>query len=110
MSPTAQPVVICMAADPEPHKAVDGLDCKRPVVASNPGGPEATDFLEMKSRMMRILFQVRMRPIGEPLDLWWQGSITGPEIGGCVVSQRGLVFPAAWSRRALSANWSSLPT
>jgi hypothetical protein len=70
-----------MAADPEPHKAVDAFDCQRPVVTSDTDGPEATDFLEMKRRMMRILFQVRVRPIGEPLDLWRQGPIAGPEIG-----------------------------
>jgi hypothetical protein len=58
-----------MAADPEPHKAVDGFDRKRPIVTSNPSGPETPDFLEMKSRMMRIAFQVRVGPIGEPLDL-----------------------------------------
>jgi hypothetical protein len=55
-----QPVVICMAADPEPDKTVDGLDGKGPIVASDPGGPEAADFLEMKRRMMRILFEVRI--------------------------------------------------
>lgn len=70
-----------MAANPEPHKAVDGFDCQRSVVTSDPDGPEATYFLEMKRRMMRILFQVRIRPIGEPLDLCRQGPIAGPEIG-----------------------------
>jgi hypothetical protein len=31
-----QPVVSCMAADPEPHKAVDGFDRERPIVTADP--------------------------------------------------------------------------
>jgi hypothetical protein len=76
-----QPVVICMAADPEPHEAIDGFDRKCPIVTSNPSGPETTHLLEMKSRMMRIVFQVRIGPIREPLGFGRQGSVAGPEIG-----------------------------
>ena len=76
-----QPVVICMVADPESHKAVGGFDREGPMVTSDPSGPEATDLLEMKGRVTRVLFQVREGPIGELLDLGRQRSIVGPEIG-----------------------------
>ena len=75
-----QPVVVSMAADPESHKTVDGFDRKCPILTSNPSRPETTYLLEMKSRMMRIVFQVRVGPIGEPLDLGRQGLVAGPEI------------------------------
>ena len=75
-----QPVVICMAADPEPHKTVVRFDRKCPILTANPNRPETTHCLEMQSRMMRIVFQVRVGAIGEPLDLGRQGSVAGPEI------------------------------
>ena len=65
-----KPIVVCMAANPEPHKAVDGFDRKCPTVTSNPSGPETAYSLELKRRMIRIVFEVRVGPIGEPLDLW----------------------------------------
>jgi hypothetical protein len=50
-----QPVVICMAADPEPHKPVGGFDRESPMVTSDPSGPEATNFFEMKGGVTRVL-------------------------------------------------------
>jgi hypothetical protein len=76
-----QPIVICMAADPEPNKAIDGFDRKCPIVISNPSGPETAHSLQMKSRVMGIVSQVPIGSIGEPLDLGRQGSVAGPEIG-----------------------------
>jgi len=69
-----------MAADPEPHKTVVRFDRKCPILTANPNRPETAHFLEMQSRMMRIVFQVRVGAIGEPLDLGRQGSVAGPEI------------------------------
>ena len=76
-----QPVVICMAADPEPHKAVRSFDREGPMMTSDPSGPKATDLFEMQRRVTRVFFQVRVGPIGEPLNFWRQGSIAGPKIG-----------------------------
>ena len=76
-----QPVVICMAADPEPHKAVRSFDREGPMMTSDASGPKATDLFEMQRRVTRVFFQVRVGPIGEPLNFWRQGSIAGPEIG-----------------------------
>jgi hypothetical protein len=59
--------------------------------------------------MTRVLLQPRVRLIGEVLNLWRQGPIGSPEIRGGVVSQSGVVLPAARSRRAFSARSSSLP-
>ena len=73
-------IVICMAADPEPHKAGRSFDRKCPIMTADPSRPEAADLLGMKRRVMRVLFQVRVGSIGEPLDLWRQRTIARPEI------------------------------
>jgi hypothetical protein len=59
--------------------------------------------------MTRVLLQPRVRLIGEVLDMCRQGPIGHPEIRRRVVIQRGVVLPAAWSRRAFSARSSSRP-
>ena len=64
-----QPIVVCMAADPEPHEAVGRFDRERAVVTSDPSGPEAANLLELKRRMSRILLEMRIRLIGELLHL-----------------------------------------
>ena len=98
-----------MGADPEPYEPVERFDGKGAVVSPDPGRPEAADFLEMERRMTRVLFQPRVRLIGEALDMWRQGPVGRPEIRRGVVSQRGVVLSAACSRRALSARSSSRP-
>ena len=95
-----QAIVVGMTADPEPHEAVRGLDRDGAIVSTDASRPEATDLLEVKRWMTRILFQTCIRLIRELLEVRWQGAVTRPEIGGCVVCQRGVVFPVAWSRRA----------
>jgi hypothetical protein len=66
-----QPVVVCMGADPEPYKPVRRFDREGTVVSPDPSRPEAADLLEVKRRVARILFQTRVRLIGELLDLRW---------------------------------------
>jgi hypothetical protein len=41
-------IVVCMAANPEPHEAVVTFDSEGPVVGANPSRPKATDLLEAK--------------------------------------------------------------
>ena len=64
-----QPIVVCMAADPEPHEAVGRFDRERAIVISDPSGPEAANFLELKRGISRILLETRVCLIGEFLDL-----------------------------------------
>ena len=45
--------------------------------------------------MPRILLQARVGLIGESAHLRRQGSIQRPEVGRRVMSQRGVVLPAA---------------
>lgn len=104
-----QAIVVGMTADPEPYEAVGCLYREGAIVGPDPSRPEAAYLLEMKGRMTWVLFQARVGLVGKLLNLRWQGPITRPEIGRRVVSQRGLVLPAAWSRKAFSASWSSLP-
>jgi hypothetical protein len=64
-----QPIVVGMVADPEPHEAVGRFERERVIVTSDPSGPRATNLLELKRRMSRILLEIRIRLIGELLDL-----------------------------------------
>jgi hypothetical protein len=95
-----QPIVVSMTADPEPYEPVRDLDRDGAIVSTDPDRPEATDPLEVKRWMTRVLLQAGIGLIGELLDARWQGPVKRPEIGGCVVRQSGVVLPAAWSRRA----------
>ena len=91
-----QPIVVGMAANPEPDEPVwrFGTECAV-VSSSHSGRTEPADLLEVKRRVPRILFQARIRLIGELPNLGRQGSIQRPEVGRRVVSQRGVVLPAA---------------
>ena len=63
-----QPIVVCVAAYPEPHEAVARFDRERAVVTSDPRGPEPANFLELKRRISRILLETRVGFIGDLLD------------------------------------------
>ena len=63
-------IVVCVAADSEPHETVGPFDCEGPMMTPNPRRPEATHLLEVQGRMVRVVFQVTVGSIGEPLDLW----------------------------------------
>ena len=79
-----QPVVVGVAADPEP-------------VARR---PETSNLLEVERRVTRVLFEALEGAIGNLLDVLGQGPVTCPEVGGGVVGQTGFVLPVAWSRSA----------
>jgi hypothetical protein len=88
-------IVVGMAADPEPDESVAGFHGQRSVVGSDSRRPEPANSLEVKCGMSRILFQVRVGLIGEIPHLGRQAPIEGPEVGGRVVGQSGVVLPAA---------------
>src|SRR5258706_13413444 len=98
-----------MGADPEPHEAVRRLDGQCAILPTNPSRPEARNLLEVERRVTWVLLEARIGCVRELLDLLRQRSVACPEIRGRMVHQRGVVFPAAWSRRAFSARASSLP-
>ena len=62
-------IVLCVAADPEPHETVGRFDREGPMMTSNPHRPEPAHLLEVQRRMVRVVFQVTVGSIGEPLDL-----------------------------------------
>jgi hypothetical protein len=64
-----QPIVVCMAADPEPHEAVRRFDGERAVVTSDPSGPEAPNLLELERGILRILLETLICLIGKLLNL-----------------------------------------
>lgn len=59
-----RPIVVCMVA-----KAVGRFDRERAVVGSDPSGSKVTTLLELKRKASRILLEMRVRLIGELLDL-----------------------------------------
>ena len=62
---TKQPIVVGMAANPEPDEPVCRFDCESAVVSSDPSRPEPAALLEVKCGMPRVLLQARVRLIGE---------------------------------------------
>ena len=90
-----QPIVVGMASNPEPDEPIWHFDGQRAVAGADPCRPEAADFLEMKGWMPGILLQPHVRLIGEILHVRRQGAIERPEVGRRVMSQRGVVLPAA---------------
>jgi hypothetical protein len=90
-----QAIVVGMAPNPEPDDSIRGVDSQSSVVGADAHRPEPTDFLEVKCRMPGILLQARVGVIGKIAYLGWQGFIQGPEVGRRVMSQSGLVLPAA---------------
>ncbi len=86
-----------MGANPKPHQPISGLYSECAMVAAHPDRPEALDLLEVERRVTWILFETVVGLVREFLDVLWQGPIARPEGRGRVVSQRGLVFPVAWS-------------
>jgi len=70
-----QPIVVGMAANPEPDEPVCHFDCESAVASSDPSGPEPADLLEVKCGMPRIMLQAGVRLIGEIPNLGRQGSV-----------------------------------
>ena len=62
---TKQPIVVGMAANPEPDEPVCRFDCESAVVSSDPSRPEPAALLEVKCGVPRVLLQARVRLIGE---------------------------------------------
>lgn len=90
-----QPIVVGMTANPEPDVSVWRFDGQGAIVGADPGRPESADLPEAKRWMSRILLQACVRLIGELPDLGRQRLIQRPEIGRRVMSQSGVVLPAA---------------
>ncbi len=90
-----QPIVVGMTANPEPDKPIRHFGGQSAVVDADPCRPEPADPLEVKGWMPGILLQARERVIGEVPHRRRQGLIQRPEVGGRVMSQRGVVLPAA---------------
>lgn len=70
-----QPIVVGMAANPEPDEPVRRFDREGAVVSADPSRPEPPNLLEVKRGMPRILVQVRVGLIGEIPNLRWQSSV-----------------------------------
>ena len=60
-----QAIVVSMAANPELDEPVGRVDGQGSVVRADTHRPEATDLLEVKCGMPRILLQSRVGLIGE---------------------------------------------
>jgi len=90
-----QSVVFGVAPDPEPDEPVVHLDGQGAVAAAYPRRPDVSGLLEPKGRVPRVLLEALESLIGESLDLRQKVPIRGPELRRGVMSQRGVVLPAA---------------
>lgn len=90
-----QAIVVSMAANPEPDESVGRVDGQGSVVGTDSRRPEPTDLLEVKRGMPGILLQPREGLIGEIAYLRRQRPVQRPEVGRRVMSQSGVVLPAA---------------
>ena len=79
----------------EPDETIRRFDRQRAVVRANPCRPELAYLLEVKRRVPRLLLQTRIRPVGESAYFGRQRLIQRPEIRGGVMTQSGVVLPAA---------------
>lgn len=104
-----QPIVVGMAANPEPDKPIRCFDREGAIVSTDASRPEATYFLEVKRWVSRVLLQAGVGLIGEIPNLLWEGPVERPEIRGRVMYQMGVVLPALWSRSAFAARSSRRP-
>ena len=104
-----QLIVVSVGADPEPDETVSAFHRHCAIAAFHARRPETPDFLEMKRWILRILLEMFVGLIRELADVLRQRPVTDPEIRRRMMFQRGVVFPAAWSRSAFSANTSSFP-
>lgn len=87
--------VVRMGADPEPDETVSTFHRYGAIAASHARRPETPDFLEMQRRILWISFEVLVGLIRELPDILRQRPVADPEVRGCMMVQRGVVFPAA---------------
>jgi len=104
-----QTVVFSVRPDPEPHQPVRRFRRNGPMMQPDTNRPVTTDSLEVERRMIGVGLQQVERPVGQLADGFRQGVVAAPEVRRGVVYQSRVDLPAAWSRRAHSACWSSLP-
>lgn len=70
-----QPIVVGMAANPEPNQTVRCFDGEGAVVSADASGPEPAYLLEVKRWVPWILLQTRVSLIGELPNRLWQRSV-----------------------------------
>jgi hypothetical protein len=70
-----QPIVVGVAANPEPDEPVRRFDRERAVVSADASRPELSHLLEVKRRVPRILLQARVRLVGGVANLRRQRSV-----------------------------------
>src|SRR5688572_15589744 len=86
-----QSIVFGMGTDPEPDETIGSFYRESLVTPCNSRGPIAPDLLSSKPGVARILLETSKCFVGQLLKVRWQRSVTGPEVRGGVVIQRGVV-------------------
>src|SRR3989442_6963160 len=86
------PIVVGMAANPEPDEPVRCFDREGAIVSADAGRPAAAYLLEVKRRAPRILLEARVSLIGELLNRRRRSSAEHPELQGRVVGQISVAF------------------
>jgi len=84
---SGEPIVVCMATDPEPEDAIRDVDRQCAIVRTNARGMEAANAFEMERWVLRIGLEELELFVGKEADLLWQLVIGSPEAGGCIMGQ-----------------------
>jgi hypothetical protein len=66
---TEEPFVLAVVTNPKPHNILTFFEGDGSVVNTNSSGPEPSNFLEMKRRVVGITFEYFVIFIGKPLNI-----------------------------------------
>ena len=83
-----------MCANPEPEDAIFDLGSQRPVVKTNPHGPENINLLEVQGRVVGVSLQEGESPVGKRSDVCREGSVRTPKVRTGVVGHSREERPA----------------
>ncbi len=108
-SATDEPVVYGVGPYPEPHHDIFMFHGKRPVMQADPGGPKASQLLEVQGRVLRVSSQQLVGLVSQAAYIAGKLPITSPKPRIGLAPHRSVQRPARRSSRASSASASRRP-
>src|SRR5262245_15313360 len=91
---SGEPIVVCMAADPEPQNAIRGVHRQCAIVRPHACGVKAANAFEMQRRVLRIGLEELELLVGKGPDLFWQLVVGAPDTRSRIMVQRFFERPA----------------
>ncbi len=91
---SGEPIVVCVAADPEPEDAIWGIDRQCAIVRAHACGVKAANVFEMQRGVLRIGLEELELLVGKGPDLLWQLVVGAPETWSRIMVQSFFERPA----------------